>query len=76
MTDTTITWLRGEKKLEPIEYRLTKRFKARSFKFLRAKVEYCIETNYMTLAPFKSKRDAWETALAGGIRLIDCTGEE
>jgi hypothetical protein len=73
---TTITWLRGEKKLAPIEYKLTKRTVPGRFWFSKDKTEYCIVTQYATIFDFKSKQEAYIIAGYGGIKLIDCTGEE
>lgn len=73
---TTITWLRGEKKLAPIEYKLSKRTVPGRFWFSKDKTEYYIETNYSILEPFKNKMEAYMAAGYGGIKLIDCTGEE
>lgn len=76
MTDKEIkhklTYLTGEMRLKPVEYRLTKTIKHRWYWF--DKVEYYIETDFMKLGPY-TKDEAYMMASYGGLRLIDKTGE-
>lgn len=74
MSDISVTYLTGHMEIPEVEYRLTKRIRTKKFLFFEWNItEYCIETNYATLASFKSKDEAYVVAGYGGIDLKDET---
>lgn len=80
MNDITITFLTGEKKLEPVEYRIVKQITNEQYLYFfnYKRVEYFIETDFSKLGPFETKDEIFNMAVSGGFwrELKDCTNEQ
>lgn len=74
--EENITILIGEKKFEPIKYRIKKFVHSRKWYQFKGKIEYYIENDYCIIKGFDTYQDAYEMCALGGISwkdIEDCT---